>query len=96
MLGIDNGTNATLLLSLSYNMYGQGGLTGRFRTENLGDSSAGKPPNSQGIVKPKRAGRYRLYILHGIIAESHHSADTEILLQMTHSHLESFQFGILI
>jgi hypothetical protein len=51
VLGIDEGGNATISLSVSNGVQGDGGLARRLWTINLYDSAAWKPAYAQGNVK---------------------------------------------
>ena len=96
MLGVDDCAYATLLLGLGYDVDSQSGLTRRLRTIYLGDTSARQTADTQSQVETERPGGNRLDILHRAVAETHHRARAEILLQMGHRHAESLQFLIFI
>ena len=56
VLRIDVGADATIALSLGDHMGGESALTGRFRSEDLGDTASGKAAYAEGEIKGQGSG----------------------------------------
>src|SRR6516165_3631961 len=93
MLGIDEGTNAALLLCLGDAMQRERGLARRFRAVNLDHPAARQPADAERYVEAERAGGHRLDVhrLH-VFAEPHDRALAEAALDLGERGIESFRF----
>ncbi len=74
IFSIDEGTSASLLLTLGNGMQGKGCFTGRFRTINLDDSSLWIAANAKGSIQSDGTGRNCINRYIGTIAKPHDTA----------------------
>ena len=74
-------------------MDGESGLTGRFRTVDLDDSSTRIATYTEGIVQADRAGGNDFDVLYDIVAHLHDGTAAICLFDASHGLLECFESG---
>ena len=89
VLGIDIGRDAAHALGLGDDVQGEGGLTGRFRTVDLGDPAARDAADAEGEVE-RDASRSGSLDLHGRagLAHLHDRALAELALDLGDGHFD--------
>ena len=88
VLGIDDGCNSALLLSLSDGERSQCGFTRRFRTVDFDDTSARVSAHAQCVVETDDAARNHLDVFDIVVAEFHNRSAAEVFLYLCHSVVE--------
>ena len=94
MLGIDEGSDAALLLRLGDGMDGEGGLTGALRAEDLDDAATRIAAHAECGIKGHTARRDDLYLLYLFIAHPHDGPFPKVFLYLGHRGLQGFQFSL--
>ena len=96
VLGIDYGADTALLLGFGDDVDGEGCLTGRLGTVDLGDTATGETAYAEGVVESERAGGDGLDVLDGVVAEAHDCTGAEVLFEVSHCHVESLELRVFI
>ena len=82
VLHIDEGNIAALLLGFGQNVQGQCGLTTGFGAVHLNDAAPGHAAHAQCQIQADASGRDGIHLHGGVIAQLHHCALAELLLDL--------------
>ena len=82
VLGIDESRDTASLLRFRHCVESERGLAGTFRTINLDDAALRQTANTQGNIQPQRTGGNRFDIHVRTLAELHHGALAECLVDL--------------
>ena len=92
VLGVHEGGHAALLLGLGDHVVGDGRLARRLGPVDLRNAPARDAPHAEREVQGQRAGRDRLDLLVGPLAQPHDGAGAELLGELRYGHVECFVF----
>ena len=93
MLDIDEGGEASQLLSLGDYGEGEGGFPGGFRTKDFHDAAAGKAAGTEGAVDQEIAGGDDFDVHFPVFPEAHDGAVAEVLVDLLEGGVEVFGAG---
>ena len=88
VLGVDERADAAARLCLGEDVVDQGGLPRRLRAEDLDDPPARDAAHAEREVEGERPGGDRVDLDRAVVAELHHGALAELLLDLGHRRLE--------
>jgi len=88
VLGVDEGSDAAIPLSLGSDVEGQCGLTTGLRSVDLDDAAPRNPSDAERQIQGQRPGRDGGHLLDIVGAEAHDGALAELPLDLSHGHIE--------
>ena len=90
VFGVDEGTDAAILLGFCHAVQGQRRLARAFRTIDFDDTALGQAANAERNVEAERTGGHRFDIHHLLVAKAHDRALAEGPLNIAQSCFKSF------
>ena len=88
VFSVHEGHLAAAFLGLGHDMEGQGGLTGGLRAVDLDDPPLGHAADAQRSVQRQGAGGDGIHLHFRLVAQAHHSALAEVLLDLGDGRLQ--------